>query len=529
MPNLTAYLALFAWPLVGVILFRTQPPERALVWTILGGYLFLPVRPVIDFPMIPAIDKGVIASVVALVGAMIVGRGWVVAQSGPLRGEGPAGRGVVVHSRFPRLPAEGIAPVGRTGKPAAIGTASAPEAARRLMSGRWVLALCLMAATGTIGTTLTNAEPVPAGPYLLPGMRVYDLVSILLGLGLMLVPFLLGWRYLGSRKGQQAVLVAFAVGGLLYAPLMLIEVRLSPQLNTWIYGFFPHSFAQHVRGGGFRPIVFLPHGLWVGIFMTMAILSSLALWRLAPTGMRPIHRLRWLVLGGGLLVVLVLAKSLGALVIALCLGPLVLFGGRRLVLWSAASVAALVLIYPMARGAGLVPVEAVLSVAESIDADRAESLRFRLDNEDILLERANEKALFGWGSWGRGLIFDDRGNQVSVSDGEWVIRMSNFGWVGYLASFALMCLPMIRLAFGREGAPEAAFLAAVLAANLLDLIPNATLEPITWLLAGALAGSVLPDSVPQTTRLTRRSGHGAGLPPMEAGAMRGVNRARADR
>ena len=529
MPNLTAYLVLFLWPLVGIILFRTQPPERALVWTVLGGYLFLPVQPVVDFPMIPAIDKGVVASLVALIGVLVVSRGWAKVEDGPSPLGEPDEPRMALHSRFEKPSAEVVAQADRSATPDPTRVAPRPEAVRRLMSRGWVAALCLVAAVGTMITTLTNAEPVPAGPFLLPGMRIYDVVSILLSLGIMLIPFLLGWRYLGTRRGQRAVLVCFALGGLLYAPLMLIEVRLSPQLNVWLYGFFPHSFAQHVRGGGFRPIVFLPHGLWVGIFMTLAILSSLSLWRLTPTGRRPVDRLRWLVLAGGLLVVLFLAKSLGALVIALSLGMIVLFGGRRLVMLLAAAVAALVLIYPMARGAGLVPVESVLSVAESIDPHRAESFLFRLENEDLLLDRANEKALFGWGTWGRGLIYNDRGNLVSVSDGAWVIRMNSFGWVGYLAMFALMCLPMIRLAVRREVAPEATFLAAVLAANLLDLIPNATLEPITWLLAGALAGSLLPPAA--RVELSKTGRHRAEAVPSRGKSVmaRAISPARAGR
>lgn len=525
MPNLTAHVVLFLWPLVGVVLFRTQPPERALIWTILGGYLFLPVRPVIDFPMVPGIDKAVIASVVALIGALVVRRGWA-AEATPLPAVPPR-RGERLHSRFgpgrDGLPdggamlagaaAVGALGAGPLGGGAVLQRAAVPErrrnggarldgpvdgwpgaaaGPRRVLPGPWVAALCLIAAAGVVATTLTNGEPVQAGPFVLPGMRSYDMISVLMGLGIMLIPFLLGWRYLGGAGAQRAVLVALALGGLIYAPLMLIEVRLSPQLSTWIYGFFPHSFAQHMRGGGFRPVVFLSHGLWVGIFMALAILSSLALWRLTPTGARPFARLRWLVLGGGLFLVLVLAKSLGALLIALVLGGVVLLGGRRVVLLVAAGVAGLVLIYPLARGAGVVPVEAVLALAETIDADRAGSFRFRLENEDVLLDRANEKALFGWGTWGRGLLYDRWGNIASVTDGAWIIRMNSFGWVGYLAVFALLCVPMMRLALRRDAAPEAAFLAVVLAANLLDLIPNATLESITWLMAGAVAGTALP-------------------------------------
>lgn len=515
MPNLTAYLVLFLWPLVGVMLFRTQPPERALIWTILGGYLFLPVRPVIDFPMVPGIDKAVVASVVALIGAFSLRRGWEDGGAVAASARRAAPARMPVHSRFARAATDrgAVAEIGGAAAGAVTGAVTGgardglgmrrpelaagpartgpPMAVERLLPKGWVLGLMLMAALGVMATTLTNADPVPAGPFFLPGMQVYVMVSVLMSLAIMLIPFLLGWRFLGGVTGQRALFMAFAIGGMLYAPLMLIEVRLSPQLNTWIYGFFPHSFAQHVRGGGFRPIVFLPHGLWVGIFMAMAILSALALWRVTPTGARPFDRLRWLVLAGGLLVVLVLAKSLGALAITLVLGAVVLFGGRRMVLLAAAGVAALVLIYPMARGAGLVPVEAVVSLAERIDAERAGSFQFRLENEDQLLAKANEKALFGWGTWGRGLIYNSWGNKTSVTDGSWIIVMNSFGWVGYLAQFGLLCIPAIRLALRRGIGPEAGFLAVVLAANLLDLIPNATLEPITWLLAGAVAGTVL--------------------------------------
>lgn len=522
MPNLIAHLVLFLWPLVAVMLFRTQPPERALVWTILGSYLFLPVRPVFDFPMVPSIDKAVIASLAALAGVLIVRKGWAFqeAMAGPVA-VAPAARGATVYSRYSRQtpveePAQGmavatapaaetaerIAPRGSSGLSAARGAA---RQERRLLPGTWVAALVLLGAIGMMGTTMTNGEPVPAGPYFLPAMQVYDMLSVVAGLGLSLIPFFLGWRYLGTPTGQRAILLAFALGGLLYAPLMLIEVRLSPQLNVWLYGFFPHSFLQHMRGGGFRPIVFLSHGLWVAIFMAMAILSSLALWRLTPTGLRPFDRLRWLVLAGVLLVVLLLAKTLGAFMITVALGVVVLFGGRRLVMLVAAGVAALVLLYPMARGAGLVPLDAVMNLAESVSADRAGSFRFRLDNEDLLLARANEKALFGWGTWGRGFIYNEWGNRTSITDGSWIILMNGFGWVGYLAQFGLLCVPLMRLAFQREVTPEAAFLAAVVAANLLDLIPNATLESITWLAAGAVAGSILPRGMATARVAARRA------------------------
>ncbi|WGV15936.1 hypothetical protein [Fuscovulum ytuae] len=506
MPNLTAYLVLFSWPLVTVVLFRVLTPERALVWTILGAYLFLPVRPVIDFPMIPAIDKSVMASLMALIAVLLLRKGWGTAKVPAIAGAASVGGTDFVRRNENvalRRESSGVQ-VGQSPIEAISGRSRKTQPQDRLLSKGWLIAIVLAAFLGVFATTLTNAEAVPAGPFFLPGMRAYDLVSIGLSLGITLIPFVLGWLFLGSPAGRRTLLVAFAVGGLLYAPLVLIEVRLSPQLNTWIYGFFPHSFAQHFRNGGFRPIVFLPHGLWVGIFLTLAILSSLALWRLTPTGLKPFLRLRWLFLAAGLLVVLVLAKSLGALLIAMVLGAVVLFGGQRLVVLVAATVAVVVLVYPMARGMGLVPVEAVENFAKNISPARAQSLEFRLQNEDVLLAKANEKALFGWGTWGRGFIYDDWGNRTSVTDGAWIIVMNGFGWIGYLAQFGLLCIPMIRLAFRRGLGAEEAFVAAVLAANLLDLIPNATLEPITWLAAGALAGTVLPQGINEARAVSRR-------------------------
>lgn len=490
MPNALAYMILFLWPVVAVILFRTMPLSRALIWTMLGGYLFLPTRPVIDLPTLPAIDKALVPCLAALIGC------WVMAAKRPMRVSAlpaapaaPVGR----YSRFgPALREAAVAEGAGTERLQQRGDPARPRAAVQVMSTTVVFAIAALALFGAVLTTLTNGDPVPAGPFWLPAMRAYDLGAMVMGLAVTLIPFFLARRFLATVEGQRGLLMAFAIGGLLYAPLMLIEVRMSPQLNVWLYGFFPHSFAQHVRNGGFRPIVFLEHGLWVGIFMAMAILSALALWRVTPRGQRPMLRLRWLILALGLLVVLVLAKSLGALMITLALAPVVLWGGRRVAVVAAVTLAAIVLIYPMLRGSGLAPTDSILSFANMISADRAGSFEFRLQNEDVLLARAQERALFGWGMWGRGLIYDEWGNRTSVSDGTWIIIMGSFGWVGYLAQFGLLCAPILMLMRRKAGQVpiETVLLALVLSANLVDLIPNATLEPITWMLAGAVAGAL---------------------------------------
>jgi len=339
-------------------------------------------------------------------------------------------------------------------------------------------------------TVLTNGEPVIAGPRYIPGMSLYDSVSLMMSTAIGIVPFVLGMRVLGTPEAQAELLRVLVLAACAYALLALFEVRMSPQLSNWIYGFFPHSWLQHIRGGGFRPVVFLNHGLWLGIFLCMAVLAACALWR---------HALRdrvqaapWLAATLWLAVTLVLSRNLGATALMLLFAPVILFTPPRLQVLIAAAFAATVLTYPMLRGAGLVPTDAIHSLAQSVSEQRAGSLKYRFDHEDALLARANEKPFAGWGSWGRNRVYDpETGRDLSVTDGIWVITIGSYGWFGYLAQFGMLTAPLLVLARKKvaEIDPVTAGLALLMAAALIDLIPNATLTPISWLVAGALAGT----------------------------------------
>ncbi len=67
MPNTIAYLVLYSWPLVVVVLFWKLPLSRALVASILGGYLFLPDSGGLDLPILPPINKELVPSLSAAV------------------------------------------------------------------------------------------------------------------------------------------------------------------------------------------------------------------------------------------------------------------------------------------------------------------------------------------------------------------------------------------------------------------------------------------------------------------------------
>ncbi len=438
-PNIFAYVMLLAWPLVAWVLYTQLDPARALIWTLLAGYLLLPPVVTIDFPVVPDLRKETIPNLMAMLLSVYL-----------------------LRDRVPVL-TEG-------------------------MVGRVLIGLFLLSPFATV---LTNTDPLYAGASIVPGMRIYDSVAAMANQAIFLMPFFLGRRYLGTPQAMQALLAAFVAGGLAYSIPMLIEVRFSPQINVWIYGFFQHDFFQTIRFGGYRPVVFLPHGLWVAFFTLMALLSAVLAFRNAPPDARPMRLLVALYLAG----MLYLCKSAGPVIYAVVAAPLILLAPRRVQLSVAAMLAVIVVMYPLLRGLQVIPVERIVAAAEMVSPERAGSLAFRVANEEQLLARAAERPWFGWGGYGRNLIRDPvTGKELTIVDGEWAIQIGIYGWLGYIAEFGLLALPLILMA--REAMLQrgvvfsrvACGMALILAVSMVDLLPNATLVAITWLMAGALMG-----------------------------------------
>lgn len=441
MPNGFAYLVLAVWPIVTIAIFRTQPPGRAIIGSFLIAYLFLPPHPTgFDLPLMPALTKDSLPSVVAFVICFLM-----------------YGRKIKL------LPDHGLA---------------------RL--------LLLVFVFSPLATSMTNSEPVFFGRFGIQGLGFKEGVSMVLVNAIAIVPFVLAMNFLRSARDLRDILMAFLIGCLIYSLPMLFEIRMSPQLNTWIYGFFQHSFGQMMRGEGFRPIVFLYHGLWVAFFCFSAVIAALALYKDEAARRRPATR--FLAAGVYLFLVLVLCKSLGSLIFAMLLVPAVLFLRTRIQLWISAVLVALALLYPVLKGNYLVPERELIQFAYSIDPERAVSLQFRLVNEAILLDRAAIKPIFGWGTFGRGLIHSEDGQILSIPDGRWVITLGSFGWVGFLAEFGLLTLPIFLLLV-RTGAISPAHVppllggfSLILGANMIDMLPNATLTPLTWIMSGSVLG-----------------------------------------
>jgi O-antigen ligase len=336
-------------------------------------------------------------------------------------------------------------------------------------------------------------------------LRVYDGLSAVIQQTMLWgLPYVMGRAYFGNFKGLRELALVFFIGGLIYIPLCLYEIRMSPQLHNIIYGFHQHSFSQAIRDGGWRPMVFLQHGLAVGLFMCMTSLIGVWLWHTMPSRIFPGRSVGWLLLL--LLLTSVLIKSLGALIL-LALGLFVLF--LSTMLRTRILVVLLLLIFPLYIAARTVSGwsgEQVIALAQLVgNEERVESLLTRLRSEHFLMEKAKLQPLLGWGGWGRSLVGDEN-HMVRTSegrlmhvipDGFWIIIFGMYGFVG-LASITIAILMPLLLLIRRFPAsswaiPEiapVAVLAMTLGLYMLDNLLNDMPNPLFILVAGGATGAL---------------------------------------
>lgn len=442
-------LALFLWPTISLALFAWLGRERALIWSVVAGYLFLPENVRYDLPGLPPYNKNFAISLGICLGAVF----------------------------FWKKKSWANAPL-------------AIEEARLLKV--LLIVMVILISFGALMTVRSNAATLvyegTRFTVVHPGMKTRDVISLLSDSFTVILPFFLAWRWLQNPTHYREVLLVLVIAGSVYSFLALFEMRFSPQLNRSFYGFFPHEWLQHVRGGRFRPLVFLQHGLWLAFFLFVALISAFGFARQS-TG-----KTKVVALGAGLWLaaVLLISPNLGAAMLAFLFVPLVLLPRvvQLRVIWT---VAFIVLIFPALRQAGLFQTEHILAFSEAISEERAASLAFRFRNEDDLLARAIQKPYFGWGGWGRWRIINEHGVDVTVADGLWIIVLSSRGWIGYIGFFGILIIPLLllsRAALQKEVPYTITTMGLILSANLIYIIPNSALSPIGWLIGGSIASFI---------------------------------------
>lgn len=313
------------------------------------------------------------------------------------------------------------------------------------------------------------------------------------------VPYYLGRIYLNNLAGLRELAIGIFIGGLIYVPFCLFEARMSRNLHNLFYGFNTpaSSYLISLRYGGYRPSVFMESGLMVGAWMMAASLIGIWLWKAGVIKQLWSIAIKWLV--GALLVTFVIVKATGAWIL-LAIGVVILFVAN----WFRTSLVLLLLIlsiwsYLYVGVTGTFSGDQIVSVvSEVINEERAGSLRFRFDNEELLSAKARQKMIFGWGGWGRNRLSDEWGKDISITDSLWIIAFGSYGVVGLISITASLLLPVIgflqrypaSLWLNPKVAP-AATLAVLLALYMVDCVLNAMVNPIFTLACGGIAGLVL--------------------------------------
>lgn len=376
------------------------------------------------------------------------------------------------------------------------------------------------------------------------------------------IPYLIGRLYIvdGSTIRHLAIVLFFA--GIAYVPFVMWEIRMSPRLHAQIYGFvtYDHGGFTTRRLGGWRPVVFQQHGLMLGLLMASTALIGGWMWWTgawrrfslnSPFGPSRAGA-SWRAWSGisrrtaslpagettlpawplvfGLILVAVLCRALNALVLAAAVGGVLVM--LRNPLWSTRiGLWALLLAPPMYFANRIAPdviglsfEGPVMQLAHMVDAERAESLQFRFDNEYILSSHAMQQPVFGWGGWGRNRVFDEWGNDVSITDGYWIIVVGKYGLFGLVTWYAAMMLPVAlmiwrypaRVLASREAAP-ALVLGLVMLMFAIDCVPNAMLTSIHPLIVGGLSGLMIRYGA-RSNRSVRERAAPSGAMPAGVGA-----------
>ncbi len=354
--------------------------------------------------------------------------------------------------------------------------------ARRLMMIRW--------SPVDLAMLVWVLVPVPSA--LSAGYSPYDgfsaSVNHLVAWGM---PYIVGKMYFGTGESLRELAMATFIAGLVYVPLVLFEARMSPQLHSWVYGFHQHQFLQSRRGDGWRPTVFMQHGLMVALFLCASVLCGTWMWLAGG------RRAMWSVPTGlvvtGLIGVQLACRSVYASLL-MAGGLMAMVVSRQMkAKWAFTLLMVAAPVYIVVRAGGVWDADAVRDLARMMGQDRIESIDVRFTSERALLSWVDGSLTLGR------FRLDEIMNAEStpwgrfIPDGLWLIALGRFGVVGLFALYSVLLLPAVLYLWRHRTADilgtelaGATALMVVLSLYAMDNLLNAMISPLFLLAAGGL-------------------------------------------
>lgn len=345
------------------------------------------------------------------------------------------------------------------------------------------------------------------------GLGAYDGMSQALNTATMWgMPYLVGRLYFSDMDGARELAIGIVIGAVIYVPLCLWEIRMSPQLHAWVYGFSPQNALEWARYGGYRPLVFMGSSLMTAMWITTAMLVAFWLW--TTRSVRSIMGWPILWLLGALTLTSLLTHAAGAMLLSIFGGGALYFGRMLRTPLLLIALMAAPPIYMTARLAGWSGEDLIDVASATLGPARAESLGYRMKNENLLSAHALDQPVLGWGGWGRNRVYDETGKDISVTDGLWIIELGEFGIVGLVSVYLMILLPPALVLWRFRGrlwtaaAAPVMVLATLLILHGMDDVLNAMVNPIFILAMGgliALRPGAGPTPAPRRTRRLPRA------------------------
>ena len=256
------------------------------------------------------------------------------------------------------------------------------------------------------------------------------------------VPYLMGRLYFSDNASLTLAARAFAIAGLCYLPICVVELYTGPQFYTFVYGYQPFRWQGAERYFGFRPVGFLEDGNQLGIWMAAATLCAAGLWKQGKV--RRVLGLRTVWVAGLLLYTTILCQSAGSIIILLCLLPLVLISKLSFRRGVVIACALLVICFAGFRLTNVISLRQIVesnriarSAASFLANTGRESFGWRLGQDERHIRTALATPVLGSGQWD--WWKNGEGRPWSL----WLLAFGMYGGIGLLALETVQFLPVI--------------------------------------------------------------------------------------